>query len=75
MSENSNTNQSDLNQQQADECKKWKGFNWICLAVGSGLGLAFGIPSSNPPIGIAIGIGVGVVLGFIIGKKRVGDNK
>ena len=70
MSDNNNSNLSDLNQHQADDCKKRKGFNWIYLAVGSGLGLAFGIPSSNPPIGIAIGIGVGMVLGFIIRKKE-----
>ena len=70
MDENNNSNQSSLNRHQVDEGKKNGGFNWNYLAIGSGLGLAFGIPSSNPTIGITIGIGVGVVLGFSIRKKE-----
>ena len=69
MDEKNSFGQSSLERQPAAKGKKTGSFNPLYLAIGSGLGLAFGIPSGNPPIGIAVGIGVGAVLGFIIRKK------
>jgi hypothetical protein len=42
----------------------------LCIALGAGIGAAFGAATGNMGLCTALGVGLGVVLGAIMSKKR-----
>jgi hypothetical protein len=47
----------------------------IGIALGAGIGTAFGIAIDNLAIGISLGAGLGLVLGSAMGARRVEKSK
>jgi len=53
---------------------KQKNYLGIGIALGAGIGTAFGVVMDNIGMGIAIGAGVGIAMGAAMSKKKDKDN-